>query len=104
MKNSTNMPPVRQFAAIPNGKGRAEFSREKGTNYDHTTMSFNNINVATEKKEATSNDCENKQLESKAPIDINESAEAFIKKFRQQLLIQRLDSIENYQKMLQRGL
>ncbi|KAF5741728.1 hypothetical protein HS088_TW10G00733 [Tripterygium wilfordii] len=44
------------------------------------------------------------KLESKASMDINESAEAFIKKFRQQLLIQRLDSIENYQQMLARGL
>lgn len=32
--------------------------------------------------------------------DVNESAEAFIKKFRNQLLIQRLQSIENYEKML----
>ncbi|KAK1364050.1 hypothetical protein POM88_039611 [Heracleum sosnowskyi] len=35
--------------------------------------------------------------------DINESAEAFIKKFRKQLVIQRLESIENYEKMLARG-
>lgn len=35
--------------------------------------------------------------------DINESADAFIKKFRQQLVIQRLESIENYEKMLARG-
>lgn len=32
--------------------------------------------------------------------DVDESAEAFIKKFRNQLLIQRLQSIENYEKML----
>ncbi|KAJ9190053.1 hypothetical protein P3X46_001288 [Hevea brasiliensis] len=51
----------------------------------------------TEKKAA-------EKLESKPSMDINESAEAFIKKFRQQLLIQRLESIENYEKMLQRGL
>ncbi|EEF44769.1 conserved hypothetical protein [Ricinus communis] len=43
-----------------------------------------------------------KQLESKPSVDINESAEAFIKKFRKQLLIQRLESIENYEKMLAR--
>lgn len=41
-----------------------------------------------------------KQLERTVTEDVNESAEAFIKKFRNQLLIQRLDSIENYQKML----
>ncbi|XP_059455914.1 uncharacterized protein LOC132186114 [Corylus avellana] len=42
--------------------------------------------------------------QSKASEDINESADAFIKKFRQQLLIQRLESIENYEQMLARGL
>ncbi|KAJ8640558.1 hypothetical protein MRB53_017252 [Persea americana] len=36
--------------------------------------------------------------------DVNESAEAFIKRFRQQLQIQRLKSIKNYQDMLARGL
>ncbi|KAK6912198.1 Protein of unknown function DUF761, plant [Dillenia turbinata] len=45
-----------------------------------------------------------KQLEKKTTEDINASAEAFIKKFRQQLLIQRLESIENYEQMLGRGL
>jgi hypothetical protein len=44
-----------------------------------------------------------KAAESKPYQDINESAEAFIKKFRQQLLIQRLESIENYEQMLARG-
>ncbi|XVF86487.1 hypothetical protein PTKIN_Ptkin18bG0044500 [Pterospermum kingtungense] len=43
-------------------------------------------------------------LEKKPSIDINESAEAFIRKFRQQLLLQRLESIENYEKILARGL
>ncbi|KAA0058765.1 DUF761 domain-containing protein [Cucumis melo var. makuwa] len=32
--------------------------------------------------------------------DVDESAEAFIKKFRNQLLIQRLQSIENYERIL----
>jgi len=35
--------------------------------------------------------------------DINASADAFIKNFRQQLMLQRLQSIENYEKMLARG-
>ncbi|KAM7480366.1 hypothetical protein LguiA_028579 [Lonicera macranthoides] len=38
-----------------------------------------------------------------AAEDINESAEAFIRKFRQQLVIQRLESIENFESMLARG-
>lgn len=44
-----------------------------------------------------------KNLNRTPSIDINESADAFIKKFRQQLLIQRMESIENYQQMLARG-
>ena len=63
------------------------------------TMSSNVVHSSAEKRDAS-----NKKLESKASMDINESAEQFIKKFRQQLLIQRLDSIENYKQMLARGL
>ncbi|KAL5698061.1 hypothetical protein ACHQM5_029145 [Ranunculus cassubicifolius] len=37
-------------------------------------------------------------------VDINQSAEAFINRFRQQLRIERLDSIENYKNILERGL
>ncbi|KAL2516581.1 uncharacterized protein Fot_30552 [Forsythia ovata] len=44
-----------------------------------------------------------KKLERKTTEDINESAEAFITKFKQQLLLQRLESIENYEQMLKRG-
>lgn len=35
--------------------------------------------------------------------DINQSAETFIKNFRQELMIQRLESIANYEEMLARG-
>lgn len=35
--------------------------------------------------------------------DINESAEAFIRRFRQQLLLERMESVENYEQMLKRG-
>uniref|UniRef100_A0A5K1E1I1 DUF761 domain-containing protein n=1 Tax=Nymphaea colorata TaxID=210225 RepID=A0A5K1E1I1_9MAGN len=35
--------------------------------------------------------------------DIDQCADAFIKRFRKQLLIQRMESIENYQQMLARG-
>ncbi|WCJ40575.1 hypothetical protein M5689_021489 [Euphorbia peplus] len=45
-----------------------------------------------------------KKLESKPSMDINESAENFINNFRKQLMIQRLESIENYENMLARGL
>ncbi|KAF7814454.1 DUF761 domain protein [Senna tora] len=46
----------------------------------------------------------NKQIARKGTEDIYVSAEAFIKNFRQQLLIQRLQSIENYEQMLARNL
>lgn len=42
-------------------------------------------------------------LERKPTEDINASAEAFINKFRHQLLLQRLESIKNYEQMLKRG-
>ncbi|KAF8400674.1 hypothetical protein HHK36_013974 [Tetracentron sinense] len=45
-----------------------------------------------------------KKMESKLAEDINESADAFIKRFRQQLHLQRLESMENYKEMLARGL
>ncbi|KGN45285.1 hypothetical protein Csa_016012 [Cucumis sativus] len=45
---------------------------------------------------------ERRKLERTVTVteDVNESAEAFIQKFRNQLLIQRLQSIENYEKIL----
>ena len=45
-----------------------------------------------------------KKLQKKPIDDIDASAEAFIKNFRQQLLIQRLQSVENYEQMLAKGL
>ncbi|XVF24813.1 hypothetical protein REPUB_Repub13aG0160200 [Reevesia pubescens] len=56
-------------------------------------------NVSEKKPAAAPN-----KLEKKPSVDINESAEAFIQKFRHQLLLQRLESIENYEQMLARGL
>ena len=47
---------------------------------------------------------EGRERTEKAVEDINASADAFIKNFRNQLLIQRLQSIENYHQMLNRGL
>ncbi|XP_010532165.1 PREDICTED: uncharacterized protein LOC104808229 [Tarenaya hassleriana] len=45
-----------------------------------------------------------RKLESKPSMDVDECAEAFIRKFRQQLLLQRLESMENYEKTMARGL
>ncbi|KAL1565055.1 hypothetical protein AAHA92_07323 [Salvia divinorum] len=44
-----------------------------------------------------------KKLERKPTEDINASAEAFIRKFKQQLHLQRLESLENFEQMLKRG-
>lgn len=43
----------------------------------------------------------NKKVERKTSMDVDQCAEAFITKFRNQLLLQRLESIDN---MLSRGL
>jgi hypothetical protein len=88
MKNSS-MSPFDTPTTLPHEKERANDFREKEDVKCYTI----------EIKEAVT-----KQKESKPSQDINESAEAFIKKFRQQLLIQRLESIENYEQMLERGL
>ncbi|KAL5575605.1 hypothetical protein UlMin_017379 [Ulmus minor] len=61
-------------------------------------------NIPKEKGSEMKGAANNTKLESKPSMDINESAELFIQKFRKQLLIQRLDSIENYEQMLARGL
>lgn len=70
--------------------------KEKSGNASGTRLSGG---VAT--KEGAKN--AEKLADKKKVEDINESAEAFIKKFRKQLVIQRLESIENYENMLARG-
>ncbi|OIW11919.1 hypothetical protein TanjilG_18192 [Lupinus angustifolius] len=45
-----------------------------------------------------------KKLERMESEDIDAKADAFIKNFKHHLLIQRLQSIENYEQMLARGL
>ena len=89
MKNSS-MSSFDTPTTLQHEKEKANDFREKGDHVKPRTIEI---------KEAVT-----KQLESKPSQDINESAEAFIKKFRQQLLIQRLESIENYEQMLERGL
>ncbi|KAK7261910.1 hypothetical protein RIF29_28234 [Crotalaria pallida] len=76
-----------------------EQRKEASTKVREEIRNSASSNVA-DKKEAP----EVKKLERKTTEDINASADAFIKNFRQQLLIQRLQSIENYEQMLQRGL
>ncbi|KAK4590415.1 hypothetical protein RGQ29_020820 [Quercus rubra] len=89
MKNSS-MSSFDTPTTLQHEKEKGNDFREKGDHVKPRTIEI---------KEAVT-----KQLESKPSQDINESAEAFIKKFRQQLLIQRLESIENYEQMLERGL
>ncbi|KAJ1429119.1 hypothetical protein SESBI_08473 [Sesbania bispinosa] len=63
-------------------------------------------NLRAEKRNPASSSSEKKEALQRMPTeeDINASAEAFIKNFRQHLLLQRLQSIENYEQMLARGL
>lgn len=63
------------------------------------------MNSAQESGNDTTNivikETRNKKVERKASMDVDQCAEAFITNFRKQLLLQRLESIEN---MLSRGL
>ncbi|KAG7597137.1 hypothetical protein ISN44_As06g015340, partial [Arabidopsis suecica] len=78
--------------------------------YQPTTMNNNknkNMKMMSSAKESgngTTNifitETRNKKVERKASMDVDKCAEAFITKFRNQLLLQRLESIEN---MLSRG-
>ncbi|KAK4838906.1 hypothetical protein QYF36_017459 [Acer negundo] len=99
---------MKKFSSVPPPFYSSTISEEK---VENTRFRGRNDNIravrsqVTEKKspeEVASNI--NNKLESQPSMDINESADAFIKKFRQQLLIQRLESIENYEQMLARGL
>ncbi|KAK2425414.1 hypothetical protein QL285_035660 [Trifolium repens] len=82
-------------------KSTTNYMKEKMRN-PSTSSPYDHHNEA--KKVENSVDTNNKKLERKTTEDINASADAFIKNFRQQLMIQRLQSIENYEKMLARGL
>ncbi|KNA15129.1 hypothetical protein SOVF_101090 [Spinacia oleracea] len=64
----------------------------------------NNIKISNDDHHHHFYEENKKKLESKKSEDINESAEKFIQKFKQQLLLQRLESIENVEQMLERGL
>ena len=84
----------------PSGHNPQQASSDEKRKEESTTNKREERNSAEQRKEAP----ETKKLERKTTEDINASAEAFIKNFRQQLLIQRLQSIENYEQMLARGL
>lgn len=84
----------------PKAVEEAEDKREKTSLRDNTNTA--RAGHAPLKKESVE---PNKgSLERKPTEDINASAEAFINKFRQHLLLQRLESIENYEQMLKRGM
>ncbi|KAK0598153.1 hypothetical protein LWI29_032118 [Acer saccharum] len=89
MKKSSVTPPFNS----------STISEEKAEN---TCFRGRNDNIRVARSQLTENKSPevalniNNKLESQPSMDINESANAFIKKFRQQLLIQRLESIENY--------
>ncbi|KAK3219425.1 hypothetical protein Dsin_013395 [Dipteronia sinensis] len=93
-------------SSVPSPFYSSTISEEKA---EHTHFRGRNDNIraarsqVTEKKSPETASNINNKLESQPSMDINESADAFIKNFRQQLRIQRLESIENYEQMLARG-
>uniref|UniRef100_A0A1J3ECF5 Uncharacterized protein n=2 Tax=Noccaea caerulescens TaxID=107243 RepID=A0A1J3ECF5_NOCCA len=72
---------------------------------NHNNKNDMKMNSAQESGNDTTNivikETRNKKVERKASMDVDQCAEAFITNFRKQLLLQRLESIEN---MLSRGL
>jgi|UPI0003BA2110 hypothetical protein len=90
MKNNRSIPPQHQ--------GSTTF---EARNNDFHTCKQDREAV---RSHAVENKATNNKLASKPYQDVDASAEAFIKKFRQQLTIQRLESIENYEQMVARGL
>ncbi|TXG69304.1 hypothetical protein EZV62_004239 [Acer yangbiense] len=98
MKKISGVPPPFYSSTISEEK--AENTRFRGRN-DNIRAVRSQVTEKKSPEEVASNI--NIKLESQPSMDINESADAFIKKFRQQLLIQRLESIENYEQMLARG-
>nr|KYP59606.1 hypothetical protein KK1_015042 [Cajanus cajan] len=86
---------MRKSQFQPSGHNKQAFSSEEQKKRKASSAGGGSDDGA-KKAEAT---------EKTKPIeDINASADAFIKNFRQQLLIQRLQSMENYEQMLARGL
>ncbi|CAL0325962.1 unnamed protein product [Lupinus luteus] len=80
-----------------NKHGKEESTNFKEKRNPTTTSSLNGLE---KKKEITMT----KKLERMESEDIDAKADAFIKNFKHHLLIQRLQSIENYEQMLARGL
>ncbi|GAA0148809.1 hypothetical protein LIER_08148 [Lithospermum erythrorhizon] len=75
---------------------------------NHTSMTRGKTLMVNYSKNALENKTmeavpQKKKLEKEPSQDINKSADAFIQRFRQQLLLQRLESLENYEQMLKRG-
>ncbi|KAH7547379.1 uncharacterized protein LOC107408349 [Ziziphus jujuba] len=102
MKKSSmpSIPPYHNLTIQKELKEGSKLYKDRGNDQKEES------NHVVEKKEEPVAETNSKkvELEKKPSMDINESAEAFINKFRQQLLIQRLESIENYEQMLARGL
>ncbi|KAJ6415866.1 hypothetical protein OIU84_004619 [Salix udensis] len=92
MKNNRSTPPQHQ--------GSRTFEARNGVH----GCKEDDDKAAAARSHAVENKAASTKPARKPSLDIDASAEAFIKKFRQQLVIQRLESIENYEKMLARGL
>ncbi|KAL5056861.1 hypothetical protein RYX36_028465 [Vicia faba] len=92
---------------IPSSSDLKQIEEKSSTNMTKKIINFSTSSSCDHneiKKAEDSLETNYKKLERKTTEDVNASADAFIKNFRQQLMIQRLQSIENYEKMLARGL
>ncbi|GAU22302.1 hypothetical protein TSUD_261020 [Trifolium subterraneum] len=93
---------------------RKSYSQPISQNYQQGNEEINKLrerkNPLSSSSSSSSHEAEKKVTQQTKKLerlpseeDINASADAFIKNFRQQLMLQRLQSIENYEKMLARG-
>ncbi|KAK2432482.1 hypothetical protein QL285_017874 [Trifolium repens] len=93
---------------------RKSYSQPISQNYQQGNEEINKLrekkNPSSSSSSSSSHEAEKKVTHQTKKLermpseeDINASADAFIKNFRQQLMLQRLQSIENYEKMLARG-
>lgn len=99
MKRYTNTPPSKNEINIKNPQVGPIQERAPITGLNKTEM------VGLPPTKVVNSPAKVAAEKSKLPTvaDIDQSAEEFIMKFRKQLMIQRMESIDNYHKMLARG-
>ncbi|KAF5195041.1 hypothetical protein FRX31_015371 [Thalictrum thalictroides] len=90
------------MSSLYNKVEEKESSRGLDQRFNNRTPTYVRSLVRINERDDDADD--SKKVVISKEVDINESAEAFISRFRQQLRIERLNSIENYKQYLERGL